>query len=144
MANTLNSVNRLSEFASYANKLDISHAKLHLKSKLKFNNDNTVIVNSESLPNKYWDFIMAQTHKVTLSDQEYVTYRYQPKMYCYDTYGTTELWSLLLKINNMTCAAEFNTKTFLGFYDDIFAVINEILILEDTNIAINTENINNS
>lgn len=141
MQKTLNSVNRISEFASYANNLEISHAKMHLKSKLDFGKDNIVIVNSDSLPNKYWDYILSQTYKVNLTDHEYLTYRYQPKLYCYDKYGTTELWSLLLKVNNMTCAAEFNTKSFLGFYDDIFTVINEILILEDGNIAVNNENI---
>lgn len=139
MAAKLNSITHLTDFASYGNKLDISHAKLHLKSKLETDSVNSIIVNSTSLPNKYWDYIKAQTYKTTLTDEQYLAYRYQPKMYCYDKFGTTELWSLLLKVNNMTCVTDFNTHTFLTFHDSIFTILNEILILEDTDIAINSE-----
>ena len=136
MANSLSSVTKLSEFGKYEKTLDISHGKMHLKSKLKFDGYD-VIVNSTSLTNKYWDYILNTTYKTTISDEEYIQYRYQPKKYCYMTFGTTELWSLLLKVNNMTSVTEFDKKTFLTFYDDIFSVLNEIMILEDDVIAEN-------
>jgi len=71
MAAKLNSVNTLSEFASYANKLDLSHEKMHLQSKLNFN-DYNIILNSTSLPNKYWDYILDTTYKTTLSDVDLI------------------------------------------------------------------------
>ena len=137
MAKGLNSVTKLSEFGSYAKSLDISHGKLHLKSKLNIS-ENSIIVNSTSLGNKYWDFILKTTYKTTLTDREFIEYRYQPKKYCYHMFGTTELWSLLLKVNNMTSISEFNTKKFLTFHESIFTVLNEIIILEDDAIAENT------
>lgn len=136
MAKGLSTVTKLSDFGSYAKSLDISHGKLHLKSKLNFSDDN-IIVNSTALTNKYWDYIINATYKITLTDEEFIEYRYQPKKYCYRVFGTTELWSLLLKVNNMISVAEFNTKSFLTFNDNIFTILNEILILEDDAIAEN-------
>lgn len=140
MAMKLNSINNLSEFGTYAKSLDLSHDKMHLKSKLTFNSGN-IIVNSTSLANKYWDYILNTCYEIELSDIDYLKYRYQPKLYCYHKFGTTELWSLLLKVNNITSVAEFNMKKFLTFTDRIFTVLNEIMILEEDNIAKNNVDI---
>ena len=140
MSIKLNSINNLSEFSTYANKLEMSHEKLHLQSKLSFS-DYNLIVNSTSLTNKYWEYIMDTTYRETLSDVDHITYRYQPKLYCFNKFGTTELWSLLLKVNNITSVAKFNSKSFLTFTDRIFEVLNEILILENDNISKNKANL---
>ena len=68
-------------------------------------------------------------------------YRYQPKMFCNDIYGTTELWGLLLKINNFNSIVNFNSKHIKVFGNNIFAVLNEILINEKENILKNNESV---
>lgn len=143
MAKKFNQVTKLSDYAEYSKSLKISHDKMHLKSKITTSDSNLITVNSTSLPNKYWEYIMKNCYKITLSDEDYITYRYQPKMYCFHRYGTTELWSLLLKVNNMTSVTEFKSRSFLEFNDNIFEILNEILILEDGNIQLNKKDLEN-
>jgi len=138
---SINSFNTITSLNTYNSKLNISHDKLHLKSFVD-SGDVQIIVNSTSLINKYYDFIKKILKSTTLTDKEYMTYRFQPKMYCNDMYGTTELWSLLLKVNNWTSVAEFNSKTFKSFNWQIFDVLNTILILEKDNINDNRAAIN--
>ena len=134
--------NTLSDFEDYEEALKISHSGLHLQSAvLNKTNDKRVIFNHISLMNKYFYQVMEHTRKITLSNEEYMKYIYQPKRYCFDKYGTTELWSLLLKINHMGSCIEFNNKKIRVFTSDIFTVLNEILILEKEEIDRNTVNV---
>jgi hypothetical protein len=74
---------------------------------------------------------------ITFTDEEYMKYRFQPKRFCMDFYDTTELWSSILRINNMTSASQFVNQTIKAFTQDVFDVINEIMILEDERIRDN-------
>lgn len=141
MVKKLNQCNNISDFAEYARSLKLSYDKLHLKSKLQVDSDKTMVVNTTCILNKYYDIVMSHTKVVTLSDANYLAYRFQPKLYCYNKYGTTELWGLLLKINNLTSASEFDLKTIRVFTADIFDVLNEILILERDDIQANAANV---
>lgn len=130
----------IGSLSEYIDQLDITYSKLFLKS-LIISGDNTLIVNSTSLSNKYYDYIMKNTMTLELSNSEYMKYRYQPKLFCYDIYGTTELWFLLLRINNFTSISEFNSKKIKVFSGSIFNVLNEILVNENTNILENNDSI---
>lgn len=141
MVKKLSQCNTISDFAEYSRSLKLSYDKLHLKSKIQVDSDKNMVVNTTCIINKYYDILMAHTEVITLSDNNYLSYRFQPKRYCYDKYGTTELWGLLLKINNLTSAAEFNLKTLRVFTVDIFDVLNEILILEREDIQANAADV---
>lgn len=132
------STSTITEIISFGESLDFSHAKLHLKAKFTADSDShTVILNYESLLDKYTDLINKHVTSVTLSDADYAKYKYQPKLLCYDTYGTTELWSSILRINNIMSASQFTLQTLKMFTSDIFDVINEIFILEEDTIRDN-------
>jgi len=128
---TLASCNTIDQLIEYGKKLDISHDKLHIKQSIKDPNGNIIIINYSSLIDKYYYFLEKIIKTVTLSDAEYQTYKFQPKMLSYKMYGTTELWSAILRINNLTSASEFKLKTLKLFTLDIFDMLNEILILEE-------------
>lgn len=132
--------NTISSLLNYENKTDITYNKLFLKSLLN-TSSGELIVNSTSLGNKYRDYIMSVSHMTTLSDVDLANYKYSPKKYCYDTYGTIELWGLLLQINNMTSCTEFNKKNIRVFNDQIFQVLNEILVMEEDIINKNNASI---
>jgi len=131
----------ISSLADYERQLNLSYNKLFLKSVLP-SGDHSVIVNTTSLTNKYYDYILESVRGLILDDKEYLKYRFQPKMFCYDIYGTTELWALLLKINNFNSVAEFNSKKIKVFGINIFNILNEILINEEQNILENYDSIN--
>lgn len=138
---SLRNCTTVSSFKSYEKNIEISYAKTFLKSVVKSDDDN-LIVNYTSLPNKYYDYIKAIVKQIELSDDELIQYRYNPKLYCYRYYGTTELWSLLLKVNNMTSAIDFTKKKINVFTEEIFSILNEIFILEKENIVKNNSYIN--
>lgn len=127
----------IDDIIKYGNSLPISHDKIHLKSSLKDTMGNNVIVNYSSFVNKYIDFLQPIIVEVTLTDNEYEKYKFQPKFLSFDMYGTTELWSSILLLNNLSSATEFTKKKIKLFTKDIFTFLNEILILEDDNIKDN-------
>lgn len=132
----LKSKSSLSSLIKYGKSLTISHSSTHIKSKLKFD-DTNVIINCRSFIDEYIDFIKPILKKYTLTDSEYEKYIYQPKLFCLDNYGEAELWSILLKVNNMTSVMEFDKKELVLFTEEIFDIISEILILESDEIRDN-------
>ncbi len=132
----LNRCTKISDFKKYSESLDISHANMHLKSKIKSeDNKKELIVNTTSFYNKYYWPIYNISFIRTFTDSEYLKYKLQPKLYCYEEFGTTELWSLILKVNNMTSTTQFNIKKIRTFNkEEIFKILNEIRILEQKNI----------
>lgn len=117
--------------------LDISHEKMHLKAFFIDKENNKIIINYTSLIDKYYDFIKKIIIDYEMTDEEFIKYKFQPKRFCMDMYGTTELWSTLLRINNMVSAIQFTNKKIKAFTQDIFDVLNEILILEDDRLKSN-------
>jgi len=131
-------ISNLQDLIEYGKNLNISHGKLHYQSTFD-TSDSTIILNHISILDKYNDYLKKIIVNVTLTDDEYFKYRFQPKRLSYDIYGTTELWSLILKINNMVSAIQFTELKIKLFTQDIFDVINEILILEDSEIKANRQ-----
>jgi len=139
MAVDIKNSHSLSDYGQYNNKVDITMHKLHLKDKLTMTSNNTaLIINTTSLPNKYWDYLMKRCIEYTFSDKDYLRYKYQPKLFCYEFYGNLELWSFLLKVNHMTSILDFNKKTIKVFDDGIIKLLEEILIIEDPDIRRNS------
>lgn len=112
--------------------LDISYEKLFFKSNIEVNNETNLIINYNSLIDNYMEDIMKICTSWTLTDKDLINYRFQPKKFCYDLYNTTELWFILLRINNMVSSLDFNKKTIYVFdRDGIFKLLNEIMTLEE-------------
>ena len=133
----------MSDLEKYGKGLDISHSKLFLKSKID-TPKGKIIVNTIALTTKYLDVLKKSCILTTLSDSDYLYYKWQPKLYCYNVFGTTELWSLLLRVNNLISASEFTLQTFLTFSSKTIPIINEMLILEESNILNNQYEIENN
>jgi hypothetical protein len=117
--------------------LDISHEKIHFKAFFIDKENHKIIINYTSLIDKYYDFLKKIIVDYEMTDEEFIKYKFQPKRFCMDMYGTTELWSTLLRINNMVSAIQFTNKKIKAFTQDIFDVLNEILILEDDRLKSN-------
>ena len=143
MANvSITKCHTISDFKDYVDLADISYPKTFLKSVVNTESGN-LIVNSTSLPNKYYDFILSATRTTVLTDEEMRRYKFNPKLLCFDLYGTVELWGLLLKVNNMTSVTEFTKPKIKTFTSQIFSILNEIFVLEDHNIVENKERLKN-
>ena len=138
---SLTKYNTITSLLDYERKNDITYNKLFLKSKIEKSDGNNLLVNSTSFANKYREYILQHTYDKTFTDAELIKYKYSPKLFCYEEYGTVELWGLLLSVNNMTSCTEFKKKTFKAFHDSIFDVINEILVTEEDRINKNNSDV---
>ena len=72
--------------------------------------DGKSILLSYNILNDYrkeiFDFIIP----ITLTNEEFQKYQYQPKKLAYDLYGSTEYYYMILFINSMTNIKEFNRR----------------------------------
>lgn len=90
----------------------------------------------ESYLFKYHD-LLNKSVRVSFTDDEFIKYRYQPKLFCNDYYKTPELWSLLLFINNMTSIVQFNKKQIIAFSTTTINDLAEILNIHSRDIEDN-------
>lgn len=115
--------------------------KLHLKNTVTNKEGQTIIFNIYSVLDRYLDELQPLIEEVTLSDDEFVRYRYQPKRICIDLYNCADLAPLVLKINNMLSVLEFNKQTIKLFRTSITDYLHEVLILENEKINLNSSQI---
>lgn len=140
MSGPFPSIGTISGIIDYGNSLDISHSKLHFKG-FAPSNGRQIIINYTSVLDKYFDLITKNLTVYTMTDLDFQKYKFQPKLLSYDMYGTTELWSAILKVNNLFSASQFTQQTINIFNSQIFEILNEILILEAPEIKKNNSEI---
>ena len=74
-----------------------------------------VVVNENSIADKYANELEENKHIVELTTKEYYKYRYNPKLLSYDIYGTTELWFFILMANELYSISEFDLRKVVLF-----------------------------
>lgn len=95
------------------------------------------VVNMNLLFEKYYELLTDHTVTVTLSENEYLRYRYKPKLLSKDLYGTYDLHFLLLKLNHITSVVNFDFTELKVFNTNIIGLLNEIQVLENDNFIDN-------
>lgn len=141
MANALSQCSSIPDLIDYNKSLNISHDKLHFKQSFIDTSGDKIIFNITSLVDRYSDVLNKISKDITLSESEYLKYRFQPKLLSLDMYGTIELWSAILQLNNMVSVTEFTQKKIKLFTMDIFHLLNEIFILESSELKRNKKEI---
>lgn len=79
----------------------------------------------------------------TYTDEEFINYYQRPKVLSQDLYGTPELWSGLLYINNVVSTANFTNKTVKVFTSNIIEVLNELMTIYHDDIEDNQNTVYN-
>lgn len=114
--------------------LEISYRMFHNNAILNNQSSNIKIeIPFESLISKYKDILSSIVISVKFDDILARQYLYKPKLLSYDLYGTVELWSELLKLNNWSFITQFKPTNIIKIYDPnrLKVFLNEILILEE-------------
>lgn len=70
----------------------------------------TLTMVSYNIFNDYLDEMLDLSVSVALSDQEYNRYVYRPKLLAYDVYGSTEVYFIIMMLNNICNVKEFDFK----------------------------------
>lgn len=111
----------------------IGHRKLNGVLNLQYtNSDSSIKVPINPLVSKYKDFLEAYIYTVPLDEDEVREYRFAPKRFCLDVYGTTAYWSVILFINDCHSVLDFEL-TEIKYIDPgmIESLFEEILALEE-------------
>ena len=72
--------------------------------------DGKSVLLSYNILNDYRKEIFDFVIPITLTNEEFQKYQYQPKKLAYDLYGSTEYYYMILFINSMTNIKEFNRR----------------------------------
>lgn len=96
----------LEEFVSLSSKTIISYKTFSFSEKLDGEREFTVW----NVLSDYIKELKAISEEVELSDKEFRRYIYNPKALAYDIYGATELFFVILAINDICSDKEFYNK----------------------------------
>lgn len=125
-------------------ELYISEDTLSYKEKIGIDNvsEDSIIIRFHNVITQHIDALKDYITDLEFDDDEYYNYLYQPKLFCFEAYGTPELSTSLLYINNMTSATEFNKKKIKAFTSDIIDAINELFAILEEDLQDNREMVN--
>lgn len=113
--------------------LTISESKIAFREKI----DDEIIIRQDNVLTRYRRIIKPYLTTKELTDDEYIKYKCQPGLLCYDLYGTPELATSLLFFNNMSSVTEFTKRSITIFKPDILTVVNELMSLNNKDLVAN-------
>lgn len=99
--------------------------------------DNKLTIGGNIL-DKYIPFLEAIKIRAVLTDEDFMIYKYRPKQLSKFLYGTEELASIILKLNNMSHECEFTRKK-IYILDPAYSteILNRIIAINEDNIKNN-------
>lgn len=90
------------------------------------------------LSRKYRGIILENSFELNLdSDELFETYKFKPKLLSLKLYGTTDLWHLILWLNDMNSATQFTRRRVVIFDPEAMDVLNRIIEKEKLNLLQN-------
>lgn len=123
--------------------LYISEDTMSYKEKIPMQeSEDNIIIRFHNIITQHIDALKDYITDLEFDDEEYYNYLYQPKLFCYEAYGTPELATSILYINNMTSATEFNKKKLKVFTTDIIDAINELFSILEEDLEDNRATVN--
>lgn len=98
----------LDQFADSKSSNDISYYSMSLLEKDSSHNIEYDVFNVVS---DYMNDLKKMASEVTLTDTEYYTYRFKPKLLADYLYGNTELYFIILMLNDIWSVKDFDFRT---------------------------------
>ena len=108
MSTKMSNTFTLDQFADSKSSNTISYYSMSLLEKDPQNNIEYDVFNVVS---DYMNELKAMAKEVTLSESEYYTYRFKPKLLANYLYGNCELYFIILWLNDMWSVKDFNLRT---------------------------------
>lgn len=96
--------------------------------------DTNVSFTYRNIYSRHIDVVKQVSVKVELNEDDLIKYKYNPHLLSFVLYKTTDLWFLLLFINNMTKISDFNRRIINVIDPNSLSVINDIHIIEREHI----------
>jgi len=138
------SVSTMKEYHKNYNNLDVSYDNLYYKDLAELTSKSKAILLSDCVLDDYSGDLDELIISKTFTPEEQRKYYYNPQVLSYDLYGTTQFWSLLLDLNDMTSAIEFNRST-INIYDGrLPALVHAVFALEEKMLNINADSLSDT
>ena len=114
--------------------LKMTMADLSFKEVLVNSSSEKFVVNMTNIFEKYYELLLESVYTVELTEEEYMKYKFNPKLLAQDIYGNKELAFLILRVNYMTSLIEFDKRELRLFSPyKLKSLLNEIKVLEVEN-----------
>lgn len=121
----------IQELIDSVKDMEVSYRNLHTNIYIN-NKGETIKIPYKSIVAEYLPILKSSAVELPLTDNEIILYRFKPKKLSYDLYGTTELWSSLLELNDVYSIIDFDFETVKVFDPKEFVkLLNEVLIIEN-------------
>ena len=121
---------------------DIQYSKFAILSKASSDVENPLIYAEHNVIYDYEDELKRLCQNVEMTDSELNKYKFKPKLLSYDLYGSTELYFVILFINNIYNIKDFNRKNIkLIKKADMISILESIYNAEENYISSNRSNI---
>lgn len=127
----------IEEFIEMGDTDDITYANFSIL--VKCIGENSIVQYAQdNIIYDYIDELNERAVTLTLTDNEYVKYRYKPKLLAYDLYGSTEVYFVIMALNGMCNIKDFNKRRLKLLYkSDLIELLNEIYSAESSYISYN-------
>lgn len=103
----------LTEYIASYRLDDLTFSDFFLREVMRFRSGEKIIVQFNSFLNKYMPEFKSTLVTVTLNEAERLKYRFNPKLMSFDLYGTTELWFMILEVNEIHRIIDFDLSTVI-------------------------------
>ena len=131
---------RLSDFINLKDNDEFTYDKYALY--MQSYNVEHIIYSSNNSIYTYLDEMKDRSVIYTFSDEEFRKYQYRPKLLAYDLYGSTELYFIILALNDTCNIKDFNKrKVRLMFRQDLSDILSQIFNAESNRLYLNRQTI---
>ena len=134
----------IEEFIDMGDTDDITYANFSIL--VKCIGENSIVQYAQD--NIIYDYLPElneRTVTLTMTDNEFIKYRYKPKLLAYDLYGSTEVYFVIMALNGMCNIKDFNKKKLKLLYkSDLLELLNEIYGAESGYILYNRVHLNDT
>lgn len=131
----------IEEFIDMKETDDITYSQFSIL--VKCIGENSVIQYAQdNIIYDYMDELLESAVEYELTDDEYVKYRYKPKLLAYDLYGSTEIYFVIMALNGMCNIKDFTKRKLKLLYRSrLIELLNEIYSAESEYIKYNRLNL---
>lgn len=131
----------INQFISLKDSDSITYQKYSILNRSITN--NKIVYSIDNLLYNYMDEIMAKRKVCTFTKEEQLKYMYKPKLLAYDIYNSSESYFIILAMNGMCNAKEFDLaemKLNLLMPTDMASFMSQIANVEKDYIDLNRSN----
>ena len=123
----------IDDFISYGKSLSVSYYYGSIMEILS----NDIYIVAHNIFNDYKDEILEESVIITFNSKEYNRYMFEPRLLAYDIYGYTDLFFIIMLLNDVNNVKDFNFKSVTLLHPSKINLLGKIINAEKSYISKN-------